>query len=101
MATDVPDAGFVRYVRSHLRMMTTRITLVWPQQLRGKHHQRQQRVMTVLEWTPILLCHLEVALFACLSTSYKLIPSNRPSHLLAYDTPPATCDLVYETNTRL
>jgi hypothetical protein len=80
MAADVPYPGFVRYVHSHLRMMTIRIIPVSPQQLRGKHHQREQRVMTMLEWTPILMCHLEVALFACLSTSYKLIPSNRPSH---------------------
>lgn len=41
MAPDVPYTGFVRYVHSHLRVMTTRIIPVSPQQLHGKHHQRQ------------------------------------------------------------
>jgi hypothetical protein len=93
MAADVSYPDVVRYVLSHCLMMTTRIIPVSPQQRRGKHHQRQKRVMTVPEWTPILMCHLEVvALFACLSTSYKLISSNRTSHPLAYDIPQTTCN---------
>ena len=49
MATDVSYPDVVRYVRSHLCMGTTRIIPVSPQQRRGKHHQLQNRAMTVLE----------------------------------------------------
>jgi hypothetical protein len=49
MAADVSYPDVVRYVRPHLRMMTTRIIPVSPQQRHGKHHQRQKRMMTVLE----------------------------------------------------
>jgi hypothetical protein len=49
VAADVSYPDDVRYVRSHFRLMTTHIIPVSPQQLRGKHHQRQKRMMTVLE----------------------------------------------------